>query len=689
MAVIVLFLLSSVLVFSNTEPFTTAGIFLIICYFPGLCAFALSKRDELLFEDLILAAPASIGISCMLILVLLFCGTNVKYIPAIIHIIVGVAVAVCTIVKNRNRAYTAIRVNKQEILFSLFALAATLILSIPYFLGPDRVTIASHVFHHSSLVTQIINGIFPPENPGLGGTIIGYYWGFHAFIAALTVKTGYQQAQINFVLNALSIYMIFCTAYCFAKALDMSEVYRYILPLAVIGLMRLDAGAIFLMKLFSGNLTPVEEITIYPLHPSNVLAVWLDGLSWLETRLLFIRKFYNVTGMPLAVSLSFSYLLLLLLMLKRECSKNNIYMVVTGIVIFACLFNYPPLAIFLLLHAPVWICYLFFVTKGNVKEKVRETLKVALPYVTAILVVSPYLLFVVKSRGVSSSGQGSIFSFDLYEQSIKNMVVFLLPFPVIISGAWIAFKKLSFSREFIFLLIGTSISLCLSVITRWPFDNSYKFNYVLTFFFAVLFVFALSAWLPLIVKHWLKRLVTAGIIFFIFLSPLTIVVAYIGTSFQTEYRYAFSGKHFIYAQDKLKNEAYEWIRKNTPEDALIMLSYVETPWPCCGINNNYEVAAIAERNLYAIKDTDYTTSNPEYAKRIKFRERFFENPKDPSAADFFRSLNRPIYLLVEEDLPDDRFWVEERFKPFPEDPGEAFNLLFRNERQRVYLLQNN
>ncbi len=687
MAMIVLFLLSSVLVFINTEPFTTAGIFLIICYLPGLCVFALSKRDKLLFEDLILAAPASIGISCMLILALLYCGTNVKFIPAVIHVIVGVAVTICVIAKNKNRAYTALRLSKQELLFSLFALAATLILSIPYFIGPDRVTIASHVFHHSSLVTQIINGIFPPENPGLGGTIIGYYWGFHSFIAALTVKTGYQQAQINFVLNALSIYMIFCTAYCFAKALDMSEVCRYILPLAVIGLMRLDAGAIFLIKLFSGNLTPVEEINIFPLHPSNVLAVWLDGLSWLETRLLFIRKFYNVTGMPLAISLSFSYLLLLLLMLKREFSKNNIYMVVTGIVIFACLFNYPPLAIFLLLHAPVWACYLFFAAKGNVKEKFREAMVIALPYATAILLVSPYLLFVVKSRGVSSSGQGSIFSFDFYEQSIKNMVVFLLPLPVIISGAWIAFKRLSFSREFVFLLIGTSLSLVLSVVTRWPFDNSYKFNYILTFYFAVLFSYALSAWLPLVVKGWLKRLIVAGIIFFISLSPLTIIAAYIGTSFQTEYRYAFSGNHFTYAQDKIKSEAYEWIRNNTPVDALIMLSYVETPWPCCGINNNYEVAAIAERNLYVIKDRDYTTSNPEYAKRIKFREQFFEDPRDPSAADYFRSLKRPIYLLVEDDLPD-RFLVEERFEQFPVNPGGPFKLLFRNERQRVYLLLN-
>jgi hypothetical protein len=680
-----LFILSSISVFINTEPFTIAGIFLIICYLPGLCIFALFKRGNLLFEDLILAFPCSIGISSVLTLALLFLGVNVKYVPIIIHIIVGIAVVIFIIAKKRNRVYADVKIKKQEILFFIFTLVATLLLSIPFFLGPDRITIASHVFHHSAMVTQIINGIFPPENPGLGGTSIGYYWGFHALIAALSTKTNYHQIQIVFVLNALSLYMIFCIAYSFAKVFNLSEVYRYILPLAVIGLMRLDAGILVLLKLFSGNLIPVENITVSLLHPHDILESWLSGLFWLDTRLLFIVKFYNVSGMPLAISLCFAYLLLLLLILKRK-TNINIYIIVLGIIIAACFFNYPPLAIFLLIHAPLWTCFIYLSTHGNFREKTSEALKIALPYIIAILIVCPYMLYVIKSRGISSSSQGNIFTLDFYDQSFKNMVVFLVPLPVIISGAWIAFKRLSFSKEFFFLLIGTTICLCLTIFTRWPFNNSYKFNYIQTFFFSFLFVFALSSWLPLLVNRWLNRLVTAGIVSFLFLTPLIILISYISASFYTDYRYVFSGKHYIYAQDKLKNEAYKWIRENTPKDALLMLSYVETNWPSSGLNASYEVAAIAERNLYAIKDTDYTTSNPEYVKRIRFREKLFENPADPRVVDFFTSLHHPVYLLVEENLRD-VFLEEKRFKHFPENPGEPFILLFRNDKQRVYIVK--
>lgn len=690
---IVLFLLSTILVLINAEPFTITGTFLIICYLPGLCIFAFAKRDKLLFEDFVLAFPCSIGVSSGLILGVLFLGIHVKYVPTIIHILVGIAIIICIIAKNKNKAYTAVDINKQEVLFSLFALLATLLLSIPFFLGPDRIDIANHVFHHSSFVTQILNGIFPPENPGLGSTSIGYYWGFHAFIAALSTKTNYQQIQIIFVLNALSLYMLFCITYSFAKAFDLSEGYRYILPLAVIGLMRIDAGILFLLKVFSGDLLSIENKTgalNFP-HSADFLLNWFNSLPWIDTRLLFIRKYYNVSGMPLAISLCYAYLLLLLLILKRKYNKNNIYLIAVGIVIFACFVNYPPLAIFLLVHAPLWNCYIFLSSHDNFKDKTREALKIALPYIVAISIVSPYMVFVMKSRGVSSSGQGNVFHVDFYDQSIKNMVVFLVPLPVIISGAWMAFKRLSFSREFFFLLIGTALCLVLTVFTRWAFDNSYKFNYILTLFFAFFFMYAVSAWLSLLTNRWLKQLATAGVVIFLLLAPIMIMVSHVVAFFSVDERlvkYAFSGKHIIFAQDKSKNEAYVWIRDNTPKDALIMLSYVETKWPCCGLSLNYEVAGISERNLYVIKDTDYTTSNPEYAKRVNFRDKLFNTHNDPVVIDFFTSLQRPIYLLVEENLPYP-FFVEDRFKHFPENPGEPFKLLFRNDKQRVYIVQNN
>lgn len=685
MALLGLFCFSTLLLFVNIEPFKAIGVFLSICYLPGLALFAFAKRDKLIFEDLLLAFPCSIGISNASVIVMLFIGVPIDFVPIIVHLLVGVITTIYMIVQSKSRAYIALEVDKQELLFCFFALLIVLLLSVPFLFGVNRMSIAAHAFHHSLIVTQILNGIFPPENPGLGGTIIGYYWGFHALIAALTVNTNLQQIQIMFLLNMVSLYVVFCIAYGFAKAFNLSEIYRYILPLAVIGLMRSDAGILVLMKLLTGQLISIKEIIASPVEPFDVLDNWMQGIHWFDPRLFFISKFYNVSGMPLAICLCLAYMLLLILILKEKFARKNIYFVSIGVVIFACFMNYPPLAIFPLLHAPLWTSYIFLSMRGHFKERLKESLKILLPYATAILFVLPYMLVVIKSRDVSSGSQGGIFSFDFYSQSLKNMVVFLMPLPVIVYGFWIAYKRFSLSREFFLLFIGTILSLILIVVTRWPFDNSYKFDYILIFFFAMFFVFALSYWLPIITNRLLNRFITTVVISALLITPLIVEASHIVSSFSTDYSYAFSGKHIIFAQEKKKNEAYSWIRDNTPLDALLMLSYIETRWPCCGMNPNYEPAALTERTLYVIKDADYTTSNPEYAKRVRIREILLENKKDSKVADFFTSLNRQVYLLVENDVPA-RFLVEDRFKKVPLNLSESFELKFDNNRQQVYLV---
>lgn len=681
MALIVIYISSLLLILIGIEPLKAVGIILSISYLPGFCLFTLVKSEKIEFEDLILVFPCSIGISSILIFGLLFLNISIHYIPTIIYILTGFAVVFYIITRSVNKPYIHIEVTKSEIIFCLFALLITLLLTIPVLIAPNGEATSSHGFLHSSLVAQVLNGIFPPENPGLGGTSIGYYWGFHTFIAALTTQTHFHQFHIMFVLNVVSFFMVFCISYSFTKLFGLSEGFRYIMPFAVIGLMRSDAGIFFIAKLLSGNLMPVEIMTLSPTPPSDFLETWFKGVPWYDPRMLFLHKLYNVSGMLSGINLCLAYFMILLLLLRKKLTDNKIYLVSISNVIIACVLIYPPLAIIPLLHAPIWVSFIFLSQRHSLKEKGREALQILSPYIIAMLLVSPYLLFIMKN---GSAGQGRTLSLDLYAQSIKNLIVFWMPIPVIISGIWIAIKRFAFSRELYFLLISTLLCFILSVFARLPFDNSYKFNYILVFFFALYFVFALAHWAPLLANRWYKHFIAAGIIIFFLLNSLIIGASYIVSFFPDAYQYTFSSGHLMYVKDKLKNEAYEWIRKNTPPEALIMLGFTETNMPCCGFNNNYITAAFAERNLYVIKDKDFTMRNPEYKKRIWFREELFQNPEDPAVIDYFTSLNRPVYLLLDENFPDGRFKIEDRFKKFPENPGERFLMVFHNKKQRIY-----
>ena len=684
MALIVIYLISTVLIFIKAEPFTVTGVLLSICFLPGLSFLALARPKKLYFEDILLAFPVSVGISSIVVITLLFMGVQISYIPIIIHVIVGTAAIFHIFTRHRQKTYAIVEINKQELLFSLFSLFVILVLSIPFLLGPNRPSISAHGFHHSLLVTQILNGIFPPENPGLGGTGIGYYWGFHALVAALTVNTSLQQLQIMFMLNAISLYFVFCISCSIAKRFDLPGKYCYIMPIAIIGLMRMDAGILFLLKFLSGHAASFKTLTAAPQEPYEILSVWTRGLPWIDSRQFALHKLYNVSGMQLAVSLCYSYMFILL---RREFYSNKTCMISAALIISACFFNYPPLAIFLLFFVPLWVFYIFISIQGNFKERIRQASRIAIPYIAAGIIVSPYMLYIMAGRAASSGGQGGIFSFDFYDQSIKNMVVFMVPMPIIVYGALVAMKRFALSREFYFLAIGTVLCLVLTVFTRWPFNNSYKFNYVLPLFYSLLSLLALNNLLSFITSKWFRRLSTAVLVFFLALTPIIVESSHMVSSFSTDYVYLFNGRHLIYAQDRQKNEAYEWIHENTPFNALIMLTYTETNWPCCGLGNNYEAAAIAERTLYVIRDDDYTVSNPEYAKRIAFRKKLFENPEDPSVIDFFRKLNRPVYLLIEDNLDESRFFVEDRFKPYSYEPGKEFELLYQNDKQRIYNLQ--
>jgi hypothetical protein len=688
MALPIIYIASSFLIFFNVEPLKIIGILLSICYLPGLSLLVVGREDKLLFEDLILAIPFSFGLSSLAIIALLFVGIPVASIPIVIHVAIGIVIIVYFVFDRKRLMSLKFYLSRQELVFFMFALLITLLFSIPFILGgPDKGPIANHAFHHSSLVSQILNGIFPPENPGLGGTRIGYYWGFHALVAAITSQTDYHQLQIIFSFNIIAFILIFCVAYSFAKCLDLSEGYRYILPLAVIGLMRADAGIFIIWKLFSSDSHQfMNLISQNNLLPMDILESWLAGLPWYDTRLFFINKFYNISAMLPAIGLCLSYFLLVLITIKNEFTGRRMYFWGIGIIIMACVLIYPPLAIVPLSHAPIWSGYIFLSEKKDLGSRFRKAFKIILPYVMALLVVSTYVIYIMSSRRISSGGQGGVFALDFYDQSVKNLIAFLIPLPLIVFGVWTVMKQLKLSHESIFLIIGSVTVLGLSAFTRWPFDNSYKFNYILAFFFSILTVFAFFQIMNSLSGDWFRRFLMIGMVTFLLITPIVVEASYIISCLSMDQYFQFSDGHIIYAQDKRKNDAYAWIRDNTPFDSLIMMSYFETPVPYSGLNPNYEVAAISERNLYVIKDTDYTVSNPEYSKRVLYREKLFADPDNRGVIEFFKSLNSPVYLLIEKDLPD-RFLVEDRFKDFPVNPGAPFKLVFNNGKQRIYLIQ--
>ncbi len=683
---IIIYCITAVLILAGFKTLSIAGIFFALCYLPGLTLITLIKKDSLKIEDLILAFPGSIGISSLLTLGLLYVGVHVKFVAYIIYGITGLLL-LFHVIKYKKSPLLHIELSAGETRFLVVALLLTLVFSIPVI--SERISISHHGFHHLSIVTRIFNGYFPPENPGMGGTAIGYQWGYHALVAAISFPSNYHPLRIFSMLNIMALFFILSLAYRSAKSFGFSEGYSHLVPLTLVGLMRSDAGIFYARNLIADSFPPVQNIASAPL---NLLSSWVAGVSYLDTRLLFMNKFYNANNMPIGLCLVFAFFFILLLLLdaKKKQSHENIYLIFLSLILIGLAITYAFLLIIPLIFVPVWSVVLFISDTGSYRERLWKTFKLIVPCMIAAVIVAPYILLVASAGSVITAGKSaSEFKFiDLNVQTIRNLIVFLLPSPFIIAGLWYAFKRFAFSRIFLFLMSGSAVFLLLSVFLRLNWSNSAKFSYILLFFFSFLFVFSISNIVSLFSNIWLKRGALACIILFLSATPIITEAAYIYSPWFRDATYTFRDRQVIFAQDKSRNEAYDWIRNNTPSDSLLVMPYLDTPY---GITIaqviSYRPVALSERSLFVVKDV-YAYLLPEYEGRVEIRTQLFENPGNIKVKKFLTSINRPVYLLEEEGYEDPILEGVELDR-VPEDSDEELRLVFQNDRQKVYRVEYN
>jgi hypothetical protein len=385
--------------------------------------------------------------------------------------------------------------------------------------------------------------------------------------------------------------------------------------------------------------------------------------------------------------LIFAFFLILLLLQEEKFNDvdRRTYRVMLTIVLAALAVTYAFFLIVPVFFIPVWAAILFFTGSGRARDRSIESLKVIVPCAVAAVVVAPYLFAVMRGGSVVTAGQSmSTFHFFYFDtQGIRDLIVFLLPSPLIAAGLWFGYKRLSFSRKFLFLLSGSLIFLFLTTFLRLNWANEAKFNYVLSFFFSFLFVFSLTRLLALFPRRWMKGAVVVCIVLYLLATPVITEAAYICSPWFRDTTYAFDGRHIVFAGDNSRNEAYEWIRHNTPRDALLMMPYLDTPH---GITIaeavSYRPSALSERSLFVVKDV-YAYLLPEYEERVRIRDRIFRDPEDAEVKKYLASLKRPVYLLMETGY-DDPLLKGVAFDGIPERYSKDFTLVFHNEKQKVY-----
>lgn len=362
-------------------------------------------------------------------------------------------------------------------------------------------------------------------------------------------------------------------------------------------------------------------------------------------------------------------------------------MVTLTFILIAAAFIYSLFLIIPILHMPIWTVFIYLTNTDNHRGKLKEIWELLFPCIIAAILTSPYLIFLSTGETINIGRTSSdALILELYKiQVLKNLFVFWLVLPPIIGGIGFALKRLGFSRKMFFILGGAAVCLILTDFLRLPWYDNYKFSFILSLFFALLFVFFLTGFVSLLPRQWIKKITIASSVALLSITPLITETAYIYSPWFNDDTYTFSGNHILFKEEKERNDAYSWIRDNTPKNSLILLPFLSLPypyWDSVANNNTYRTSAISERAFFVIKDV-YAWTTKGYNERVKIRENIFRNPADSNLIDYLNSLHRPIYLLIEDGYTDSFLRGVENDE-ITEDFERNFLLVFHNDKQRIY-----
>lgn len=667
---IIIYLILLLTLFANIEPLKIISVIGGISFLPGLTILSLVKREDINLDDLLISFAISLGLVSVTSLAFLYMGIKIEYLLYIFYLVSGLGIL--KLLKGGKQIN--ISLIKQDYIFVFITLIITCLLSLP--LISERIAISAHGFHHSSIITQMMNGIFPPENPGLGGEKINYQWGYHAFIAINAVHLDLTPLRVMNIFNIISLFLIISIVYRIGILIGFRQSHAVLLIFAVFGLMRSDSIIFFLKGLITNGFGNTLKV-VDALSPLDILQKWIlgNGAPWFDRRMLYLSKFYNANNMPVGIFLCMAYFFVLFKIIKKEGLGSHY--IIIGLILIANLMMYPPLAMFPLFHYPLLVVILLF-SEGELKGRLGTLIKWGGPYVLAILIALPYLLLITTGMGEP------VMNLDFWDQSIRNLMAFWLISPFLIMGFFVSVYKLRGREIKILLFSSLAVSFFLATFTRLPHWDSYKFTYILSLLYSIFFVYMFIWVTEHFTSQMVKNVFTVGVCLYLLFTPLLTETAYITSPWFNDKGYSFSGRHIIFKNDTKRNEAYQWLRENTSPKSLLILNYVATNnLDTIAQNDIYMFSAMSERNLFVVKDW-YTEFSPEFQKRVLIRKKLFEDPKSERVKEFFKGLNRPVYLLIENRLPDDYIvdLSDNNIKEF-----DGLRLVFKNDLQSLYQLR--
>jgi hypothetical protein len=419
-----------------------------------------------------------------------------------------------------------------------------------------------HGFMHTAAIYQMMNGgPVPPEDPLFAGGSIRYPWVEQWIVARVSQLTGLNVHVFTLSVEVVAYAVLLGAAWWLASAVSK------------------ERGAIALAVLFTA-------FGIALVHVGMLLEPFeraFPGL-WLETRVIPLDKFANITAMPIgyaAMAVAAAAAVRLAAGMGRPARLALVVAVGTQIAAF-----FHPLS---------WFCLFAFagIVGGSLLFFRKRDDLVRLAWLAAAVILPSAIAFpYLRAVGISESSDGwsgLTRPADLWLAKLGDVTVYLAPLGILtyLNRSRLRAMLHDGNRALGIVLLSVPCMAAGYLLVRFPGRNEYKFLLCL--------VPAAAAIMGLCMRELLDRQRAVGaVLLAFFLMPGSRIL---GTRpwFAVTEQVRPDGR-YIRALDKSADDLYQWIARETPVNSVF-------------ITAEFGIPALGRRGLYIAVDTPWRGRN--------------------------------------------------------------------------------
>lgn len=535
--------------------------------------------------------------------------------------------------------------------FSVFSIFLTGLLVAILWMGTvwwvhdhnPRALFSTHGLLHSAVVQQIGLDSLPPENPFYANQPVCYYWFFHAVGAVIVYLTGSDPLHALEGIIIASLLMLFVAATVLGARMYASRVAGVFMGcLALIGGNPLGP-VIWLVK------RGLEGADVFNPDPEAVFGSYIYR-SQIGQRLFGPNwpYFFNITSRPVALALILVILLALHRFLRNHRGIDLCFLLLSTFLATAMNPIVGGAAAIALAAALVMESFLWkgCRTSGTWSECVKQGLR------PAVLLGLGVLLSVPTFWSMLEYGQGGT-RFVLFKYlGLKSLVAIGIGAGPILCLTLCALRRRHAEYRFQFICALAAGMLLLGAIAiDLPVENTCNLYHV-----AVVLLACPAATL------WLEAQVPSGVrsrwhrqLFWIALLPAAVLVAN-AYSGRAPLDAGFGGGKLLRLPlDSDISRLYQWLQTQTPIHAVM----VTDPRERVALTGNVsELPAFTRRVMFVGSGGYMTDPYSDAGRRRSISVNLVSaNPLTKDDDEFLTNLGRPVYVVLENGVTDERLRV--------------------------------